>query len=149
MEETRKENYPGHRKQIFKKSLYPPLTNASLTQSLFPKKKNSLQLLHDDCPKNGNVKQFCQTLGTNMVGEWIRPSSKRASRKQSNRPETSKGDRIFYKDKYFHNDPLKTLLPSKSMHNCKKEKTLNQLISIMASLVKCENSHIKNHIRFN
>lgn len=121
------ENLLPYRKQTLKKSLKGQILNGSITQTLLPSKKNSLRMIHDE--KNNTVNDFYKTLGTTSSGEWARPESKRASRKQSNRPETSKGNRMLGSEKYFaHQDKLKSLLPSKSMHNCHKEKMITPVI---------------------
>ena len=96
-----KENAPVYCKQTFKKSIKANLNNGSVTQTLFPSKKNSLRNIHDE--KNNSANEFYQTLGTTTSGDWARPESKRASRKQSNRPETSKGTRFLGNKKLFTN----------------------------------------------
>lgn len=56
----------------------------SLTQSLFTSKKNSMKNISNQ--SSLAVNDFCQTLTSGFGNSWVRPESKHASRRQSNRP---------------------------------------------------------------
>lgn len=80
-------------KNGLKRSIKPLVGKTSMTQSLFSSKKtsfNTIEVLND---KVTHLQDFHQTFGASMSGNWIRPDSKRNSRKQHQRPETSKGTR--------------------------------------------------------
>lgn len=71
----------------------PQMGMASMTQSLFPSKQNSFNRTTGKKCDLKAQNEFCQTLGSDFAGKWIRPESKRNSRKQYGRPETAKGAR--------------------------------------------------------
>lgn len=97
-------------------------SQVSLTQSLFPSKKNSLKNITNH--NHIGISDFCQTISSGFGLEWSRPESKHASRRQSNRPETSKGPRPNCSDFFgqgrakclMDSEVLKSPIPSKSMH---------------------------------
>lgn len=62
-----KENDFINRRRMFKKSLNP-----SHIQSFYGK-KGSIVGTDEEYKKCTGVKEFCQTLSTNMTGKWARP----------------------------------------------------------------------------
>lgn len=80
-------------KNSLKRTIKPLVGKSSMTQSLFSSKKTSFNTIEVLGDKINHLQDFHQTFGASISGNWIRPDSKRNSRKQHQRPETSKGPR--------------------------------------------------------
>ncbi len=82
--QLKQNNVYGFRKSSSKVFNKAQNSQLSLTQSLFPSKKNSLKNITNQ--NSAGISDFYQTLSSGFGHEWGRPESKHASRRQSNRP---------------------------------------------------------------